>query len=171
MKKLINILGCAIAIALFLQACQNNNTADSTKLATEDAIGQPAATNPADLANPAAPTATTAEPPQNAAGVWHYTCPKGCAGGAGAASPCSQCGTTLVHNQTYHGASQPATAPTITPADGAAAAAPQGKNEPPQNAKGVWHYTCPKGCAGGSGAASPCPQCGTTMTHNTVYHQ
>ena len=167
MKKLAHFLGYAFVATLSLQACQNNNSADSTKLATEEAIGQPGATAPAD---PAAPAASN-EPPQNAAGVWHYTCPKGCTGGAGAASPCSQCGTTLVHNQTYHGASQPAAAPTATTTGGTTAAAPQGKNEPPQNAKGVWHYTCPKGCAGGSGAASPCPQCGTAMTHNSVYHQ
>ncbi len=39
---------------------------------------------------------------QNAAGVWHYTCSNGCAGGAGSAGPCGTCGETLVHNQAYH---------------------------------------------------------------------
>jgi hypothetical protein len=171
MKKLAHILGYAFAVALILQACQNDSPADSTKLATEDAMGQSGAAAPAAPTDPAAPPAATNEPPQNAAGVWHYTCPKGCAGGAGAASPCAQCGTTLVHNQTYHGAGQPAAAPTTNPTAGTTAAAPNTKQEPPQNAKGVWHYTCPKGCAGGSGAASPCSQCGTVMTHNSVYHQ
>lgn len=42
--------------------------------------------------------------------------------------------------------------------------------EPPQNASGVWHYTCPKGCAGGGGSATPCGVCGTTLAHNTAYH-
>lgn len=42
------------------------------------------------------------EPAQNAAGVWHYTCPSGHPGGAGTASTCSTCGATLVHNQAYH---------------------------------------------------------------------
>ncbi len=42
------------------------------------------------------------EPPQNAAGVWHYTCSTGCAGGAGSAVPCKTCGKTLAHNQEYH---------------------------------------------------------------------
>ena len=42
------------------------------------------------------------EPAQNAAGVWHYTCPNGHAGGAGSATACSVCGTTLVHNAAYH---------------------------------------------------------------------
>ena len=58
------------------------------------------------------------------------------------------------------------------------AAAPQRKRtsqakkpEPPQNAKGVWHYTCPKGCKGGAGAAEPCKSCKTELTHNAVYHQ
>ncbi len=65
----------------------------------------------ADLNNTAAttPPAATAEPAQNAAGVWHYTCPNGCAGGAGSAVPCGTCGTTLAHNAAYHqgGAGQP----------------------------------------------------------------
>jgi hypothetical protein len=39
---------------------------------------------------------------QNAAGVYHYTCSNGCAGGAGSAGPCPSCGTQLVHNQAYH---------------------------------------------------------------------
>ncbi len=42
------------------------------------------------------------EPAQNAAGVWHYTCNNGCAGGAGSAIACAGCGTTLVHNSAYH---------------------------------------------------------------------
>jgi len=29
------------------------------------------------------PPTKPAEPAQNAAGVWHYTCPNGCAGGGG----------------------------------------------------------------------------------------
>ena len=48
--------------------------------------------------NPATPT----EPAQNAAGVWHYTCAKGCAGGAGIATACSSCGGMLAHNAAYH---------------------------------------------------------------------
>lgn len=49
---------------------------------------------------PAAPK--TPEPAQNAAGVWHYTCSAGCAGGAGAQGSCSKCGGALAHNQAYH---------------------------------------------------------------------
>jgi hypothetical protein len=44
----------------------------------------------------------TAEPAQNAAGVWHYTCSAGCPGGAGAQGKCAMCGNDLVHNQAYH---------------------------------------------------------------------
>lgn len=143
------------------------------------------------------PAAPGAEPPQNAQGVWHYTCPNGCAGGAGGASPCAGCGTTLVHNQAYHGGgATTTTSPVIanpgpggkgsitnpvikspgtaniqpisatTAAGTPAAAAP----EPPQNADGVWHYTCPNGCAGGAGSATACAGCGTTLAHNQGYH-
>ncbi len=45
---------------------------------------------------------TTPEPAQNAAGVWHYTCPAGCDGGAGSAGKCSKCGGDLAHNTAYH---------------------------------------------------------------------
>ncbi len=108
------------------------------------------------------------EPAQNAKGVWHYTCAKGCAGGAGTAQACAKCGATLVHNKAYHENEAPATK--TNPAPGAGTAATP-KPEPPQNAKGVWHYTCPDGCAGGAGSATPCAKCGKTLAHNAAYHQ
>jgi hypothetical protein len=46
--------------------------------------------------------ATTPEPPQNDAGIWHYTCSNGCSGGAGSTVACSQCGNMLTHNTAYH---------------------------------------------------------------------
>ncbi|MBV1924455.1 MAG: hypothetical protein KUG68_10560 [Flavobacteriaceae bacterium] len=39
---------------------------------------------------------------QNAAGVWHYACGSGCAGGSGTAGACGSCGSALNHNQAYH---------------------------------------------------------------------
>ena len=123
---------------------------------------------------PAQPNATTppAEPAQNAAGVWHFTCAKGCTGGAGAAGNCVTCGGALVHNQAYHDNANgmPATNPMISPAATPATATPQSP-EPAQNAAGVWHYTCPKGCAGGAGSAATCATCGTTLEHNQAYHK
>lgn len=113
-----------------------------------------------------------AEPAQNAQGVWHYTCPKGCKGGGGAAGPCGKCGSTLAHNAAYHGPQQQAqpTAGNVTvPATATSSTTP--KVEPPQNAKGVWHYTCSKGCAGGAGSATACAKCGATLAHNAAYHQ
>jgi hypothetical protein len=64
-------------------------------------------TNPTTTVNPTSPTTLTPptrtpEPAQNAAGVWHYTCSAGCAGGAGSAVACSGCGATLAHNTAYH---------------------------------------------------------------------
>lgn len=53
------------------------------------------------FATPAA-TNTKTEPSQNLAGVWHYTCTKGCAGGAGAAGNCRTCNNPLSHNAAYH---------------------------------------------------------------------
>lgn len=108
------------------------------------------------------------EPAQNAAGVWHYTCRIGCPGGAGTAAKCKTCSNILVHNTTYHdnatnatnGSNSPVINPSTTPA----------KPEPAQNTAGVWHYTCSKGCVGGSGSAGTCATCDGPLTHNTAYH-
>lgn len=130
------------------------------------------------------PTTKPTEPAQNAAGVWHYTCENGCAGGAGSAVPCATCGTTLKHNQAYH--SNNATANT-TPATTTASpmsvptTSSQGNvnitpsnlpkpTEPAQNAAGVWHYTCENGCSGGAGSAIACASCGSKLKHNQAYH-
>lgn len=111
-----------------------------------------------------------AEPPQNAAGVWHYTCPNGHEGGSGSATACAQCGTTLVHNTAYHNTPGANTTldPTgaITPPAPATPATP----EPAQNDAGVWHYTCPDGHDGGAGSATACAVCGKTLVHNQFYH-
>ena len=57
----------------------------------------PAASPPVTINQPQTP-----EPAKNAAGVYHYTCSNGCAGGAGAAGNCPSCGNPLAHNQAYH---------------------------------------------------------------------
>ena len=133
--------------AIFLYACNNN-----TKAAPQKAI-------------PPAP-ALTLEPPQNASGIWHYTCIKRCAGGSGTAGNCNTCGNTLVHNSAYHANSAPSTAPYANAPYANPPAAPAGKN-----INGIWHYTCGKGCAGGSGSAGTCSTCGDTLNHNAAYHQ
>lgn len=123
---------------------------------------------------------TTPEPAQNATGVWHYICPDGHEGGAGSAQACAQCGKTLVHNKAYH--NNPAnptvtSSPTINTGDGESQISTttlppiQKPPEPAQNAKGVWHYTCPDGHEGGAGSAGPCAVCGKTLVHNKTYHQ
>lgn len=58
-------------------------------------------TNASPMVNPSA-TPTKPEPAQNAAGVWHYTCSNGCAGGSGSAGTCSTCNGALTHNSSYH---------------------------------------------------------------------
>jgi hypothetical protein len=184
MKNLISTLFCLLLACLVVPACKNDAPTSANQATTEtpttDALTMPAVTEtPTDpLAAPATTTAQTAattpptkEPPQNASGVWHYTCPKGCKNGGGAATPCATCGTTLAHNTAYHGtaakpasdpaaAATPSTTPTTTPTP-----------EPAQNKAGVWHYTCADGCSGGAGAASPCAKCNKTLVHNTAYHQ
>jgi hypothetical protein len=47
-------------------------------------------------------TNQTPTPAQNSQGIFHYTCPNGCTGGAGSAGKCNVCGNDLEHNQAYH---------------------------------------------------------------------
>ncbi|MFB9056950.1 hypothetical protein ACFFU9_09375 [Mariniflexile ostreae] len=116
------------------------------------------------------PVPTLTEASQNAEGIWHYTCIKGCAGGAGSANvSCVTCGGIMVHNQAYHGTvnNTQSNAPFAFPP----AAPPNASAEPSQNAAGEWHYTCGKGCSGGSGTAGSCGTCGNALAHNVAYHQ
>lgn len=131
----------------------------------------------APAAAPGAQPPTAAEAAQNADGVWHYICPNGHEGGAGSAVPCPVCGTALTHNSAYHNSS--ATTTKVGEfSDGKLTSTPNenvnivsGGTEPPQNANGVWHYTCPQGCEGGAGSAGTCAKCGATLAHNSAYHQ
>lgn len=58
----------------------------------------------------------------------------------------------------------------VSPAATSASTFPTKAPEPAQNSLGVWHYTCPNGHSGGSGSATACGDCGTTLVHNTIYH-
>lgn len=147
-----------LSSVLSFYSCKDNANSQS-----EDSIEAPAVL---DANNLPTPTPPGAEPAQNAAGVWHFTCAKGCAGGGGAIGPCSVCGGQLAHNTAYHDTgSNPNATTTITPP-----VTPPSAVEPAQNAAGVWHFTCAKGCAGGAGAIGPCPKCGGELAHNTAYH-
>lgn len=148
---------------LLIFSCANDSKQQTEKganpITIEELASQSAQEKPVRV-NPPIP-----EPPQNADGVWHFTCAKGCEGGSGVAEACKGCGGPLAHNAAYHNtttnvnqdvsAATPTAPPTI---------------EPPQNANGVWHFTCPNGCDGGSGTAEACGGCGTTLAHNAAYH-
>jgi len=164
---IILLLGSVISL------CACNDKSDARKQKARESLGvSETATQP----NVVTPPPPTTEPAQNAEGVWHYTCAKGCAGGAGAAGTCATCGGQLAHNSAYHSTTNstatatnpittnPITSPTTPPI-------PPPTTEPAQNAAGVWHYTCSKGCAGGAGAVGPCGTCGGTLAHNAAYHQ
>jgi hypothetical protein len=147
--------------ATFFYAC-NDNSNDVRQKAKESLQVSSSPTLPdATAQNPAIP-----EPNQNTAGVWHYTCGQGCAGGGGKDDNCATCGGSLAHNQAYHANDNnepPATSmtPTTTPPVVEAA----------QNTSGIWHYTCANECAGGAGAVGTCSTCGGALAHNPAYHQ
>lgn len=170
--KIVFLLLCSVT---FLYSCKEEAEVPKEEINTQkegtnstDFLNAIAPSNAATPSNTAAPTQQT-EPAQNAAGVWHYTCAKGCAGGAGTAINCTTCGSLLQHNQAYHGntTDKPMTTTNTPPPT---TTTPTPKAEPAQNAAGIWHYTCSKGCAGGSGTAEPCKSCGTLLAHNAAYH-
>lgn len=105
-----------------------------------------------------------------AAGIQHYYCANQCEGSGGdAAGTCPVCGTEYTHNQAWHDAQNQNAAAGGTAAGANITQTPT-TPEPAQNAAGVWHYTCPNGHSGGSGSATPCGECGTTLVHNQAYH-
>jgi len=68
---------------------------------------QPSQTQPTDQSKlqpeiTPANTPPQTEPAQNAAGIFHYICPDGHAGGSGTQANCASCGKQLVHNDKYH---------------------------------------------------------------------
>ena len=145
--KILSIL--LFSSVIFFYAC--NNKTDSQKKETSKPFKQVPLN-----------TTTTSQASQNAEGVWHYFCRKGCAGGSGAAGNCSTCGSTLTHNQAYH--TNTNKTPTNAPFN-------QSSAETGKNSAGVWHYTCVKGCSGGAAATGNCGSCGGNLTHNQAYHQ
>jgi len=169
-----------VCLFLFI-ACKSDSNADDRSAPVQDQTATPVATSPA---APAVNQQVTppAEPAQNADGVWHFTCSNNCGGGAGAGGACPDCGAPLEHNKGYHAN---AATPTINPTTAPSVLAPSVTQvpgggqaiqvtppaEPSQNTTGVWHFTCPNGCAGGGGSAAACSGCGTTLVHNTIYHQ
>lgn len=99
MKNILFILSFFALVAL-LPSCKEQSKTDTPATSTE-VSPTPAPAPAADPATqPAAPQ--TAEPAQNAKGVWHFTCPKGCEGGSGAQGTCAKCGGQLAHNAAYH---------------------------------------------------------------------
>ncbi len=124
---------------------------------TNSTPAQAPAFQPPNISVNDASTATAA-----AGGVFHYTCPNGCAGGSSTQGACATCGTALAHNQAFHTQTTPTT---TTPVQTTIS------DTPTPNAAGQYHYTCPNGCAGGGNSAGTCASCGGALAHNQAYHQ
>lgn len=105
--------------------------------------------------------------------VQHYICANKCENSGGeVAGNCPTCNTPYLHNQAFHNDEFLKNGPLNVPNN------TQTTNQnstttgasPAQNASGVYHYTCEKGCVGGSGEASNCISCGNALAHNQAYH-
>jgi len=169
MMKYFKIIPVLFLLSVFsFSAC--NDKASGPKQETSNTTTETNSPAPANTRT-TPPTPTNAEPAQNAAGVWHYKCSKGCTGGAGSAVSCETCGLPLAHNQVYHATTSPTNTSNTSQSAIPYATPPPATAEPARNASGVWHYTCSKGCDGGSGAVGNCNSCGNALAHNAAYHQ
>ena len=155
-------MAVAILFAISLVGCADASQ-DAVREKAREAI-------PVSTAPPAA-AGQTASVNSN---VSHYICKNNCIGSGGdAQADCPVCGEAYQHNQAYHNNPTTAGAPTtITDAGAAMGNTPTAPSvpEPAQNADGVWHYTCAKGCAGGAGSPIACGNCGSELAHNQAYH-
>ncbi|HNQ12454.1 MAG TPA: hypothetical protein PKH65_00570 [Bacteroidia bacterium] len=175
--------------ASILSACSSdnssdqNNTAPASPVYNETALpGNSAIVNPLDTTNQVAPVNISSQPnpaaPANAplqatttasGSVKHYICPNNCQGSGGDQQVnCPVCKTQYVHNEKFH--QQPGQTPTATPQATQVQTQPAQAAAPATNSKGVYHYICNKGCAGGSGIMENCAKCGNQLAHNQSYH-
>lgn len=160
-----------LVLGLIFTSCSDSGSQSATEQApaqTDQTAESDNGTPQINITNPEATGAKEQPVAASVEGGQHYICPNNCEGSGGAsAGTCPVCGTDYVHNAAFHQKNSPAAdgsgSPVISTNPTAA--------EPAQNASGVWHYTCPKGCAGGGGSAGPCSSCGATLAHNPAYHQ
>lgn len=186
-KMKINLAVPVIAVNLFFISCASTDSQkENAGKNAESASPSAAQIMPTETQQPAQPESSNPEAPSQPVvsaapvnTVFHYICPNKCAGGGSEGQgKCPVCKTDLVHNDAFH--SQPQQQPQIktqpqnNPVQlntNTQAQQPPPQPDAPQNAKGVWHYTCPKGCAGGGGQAIACSNCGTQLEHNQKYHE
>ena len=158
------LLFALISTSITFNACKDNKAdaaTDTPSATASDSIVQP----PVTLSTGATGSTSTES---------HYKCATaGCAGSGDAQGKCPICGAELVHNQGFHNqapsapGSSPANPVQVNPANN-----PTATTTPPsaQNAKGIYHFTCPKGHEGGAASAGNCAKCGEALTHNQAFH-
>lgn len=161
-------------------SCASDQNKDNKVKGAESENTMPDLTNPDGSVTPPGDVQQVNILPDANGTVFHYVCPDNCKGGAANDhGNCPVCGKSMAHNQGFHANENPEGQMNVNDIPGeiktlngtpGAAVTPPASVEPPQNAKGVWHYTCSKGCPGGSGAQEACKKCGATLAHNANYH-
>jgi len=107
------------------------------------------------------------------ASVKHYVCANKCENsGSDVAGTCPVCKNQYLHNDAFHSQDLLKNGPLNVPKynGGNPAANAPAAPSPAQNSFGIYHYTCNKGCSGGSGSATNCTNCGEPLAHNQAYH-
>lgn len=107
------------------------------------------------------------------ASVKHYICANKCENSGGDVSgACPVCKNQYLHNDAFHNQDLMKNGPLNVPKynGGNPATKAPTQPSPAKNAKGIYHYTCAKGCFGGSGTSEKCANCGENLVHNQAYH-
>lgn len=103
----------------------------------------------------------------------HYICNNNCENsGSDVAGNCPTCKTPYTHNVAFHNDEFLKNGPLKVEesTQGGAPASSGNTVAPARNNAGIYHYTCSNACAGGSGTAENCSNCGTLLVHNQAYH-
>jgi len=102
--------------------------------------------------------------------VKHYICVNNCENSGGdVAANCPVCKNPYIHNVAFHNDEFLKSGPLNVPKNNQNSQT-ENTTSAAQNSLGIYHYTCIKGCFGGSGTASNCTNCGTTLVHNQAFH-
>lgn len=102
--------------------------------------------------------------------VKHYICLNNCENsGSDTQGVCPTCQNPYAHNDAFHANDFLKSGPLNVPNNTTAPSNTQ-NTAPAQNRYGFYHYTCSKGCAGGSGIEENCKTCGNPLEHNQAYH-
>ncbi|HKJ06184.1 MAG TPA: hypothetical protein VJ970_01825 [Flavobacteriaceae bacterium] len=103
--------------------------------------------------------------------VHHYICKNKCEdSGSNVEGICKTCNDPLIHNVDYHAKDLLQNGPLNVESNLPNQDKQNNTTTPIVNSNGIYHYSCPNGCPGGSGTVEKCKSCGENLAHNPAFH-